>query len=117
MTIVGAAPPEFRGVQAVIDVQGYLPLGMLFVEGKYERELLTLRSRRMFKLVGRLQGAGSLPQAQGVLQIAGRELGDRYPTLAKGMTMDAQPEALSRIHKLKLMTVFDLLTPVPACGR
>jgi hypothetical protein len=40
VTIIGVAPQQFLSVQAVIDVQGYLPLGMVFVEGNYPREVL-----------------------------------------------------------------------------
>ncbi len=97
VTIVGVAPQQFRSVQAVIDVQGYLPLGMVLVEGNYERDLLTRRNRHMFSLVGRLRPEVSLAKARSVLQIAGKRLGERFPTLSQGMTLEAQPEAMGRI--------------------
>jgi predicted permease len=97
VTIVGVAPQQFRSVQAVIDVQGYLPLGMVLVEGNYPHELLTLRNMRMFSLVGRLRPDVTLHQAQTVLRIAEKRLSESYPTLLKGMTLDVQPEPLGRI--------------------
>ena len=97
VTIVGVAPQEFRSVQAVIDVQGYLPLGMVLVEGNYPRGLLTSRNMRMFSLVGRLRPQVTLNQAQTVLQIVERRLSTSYPSLLEGMTLHAQPEALGRI--------------------
>jgi predicted permease len=97
VTIVGVAPQQFRSVQAVIDVQGYLPLGMVLVEGNYPRGVLTSRNMRMFSLVGRLRPEATLNQAQAVLKIVGRRLSDRYPRLLEGMTLDVQPEALGRI--------------------
>jgi predicted permease len=97
VTIVGVAPQQFRSVQAVVDVQGYLPLGMVFVEGNYPRGLLTSRNMRMFSLVGRLRPEVRFKQARTVLKIAGRRLSDTYPKLLGGMTLDAQPEVLSRI--------------------
>jgi predicted permease len=97
VTIVGVAPQQFRSVQAVIDVQGYLPLGMVLVEGNYPHDLLTLRSMRMFSLVGRLRSDVTLEQAQAALKIVERRLSDSYPTLLKGMKVIAQPESMGRI--------------------
>jgi predicted permease len=97
VTIVGVAPQQFRSVQAVIDVQGYLPLGMVFVEGNYPQGLLSSRNMRMFSLVGRLRPEVTLNQAQTVLQIVGMRLSETYPALLEGMTLDAQPEPLGRL--------------------
>jgi len=97
VTIVGVAPQQFRSVQAVIDVQGYLPLGMVLVEGNYPHALLTFRNMRMFSLVGRLRPGVTLNQAQTVLKIVEKRLSESYPTLLKGMTLEAQPEPLGRI--------------------
>ena len=97
VTIVGVAPEQFRSVQAVIDVQAYLPLGMVLVEGNYPRQLLTSRNMRMFSLIGRLRPGVSLKQTRLALRIAANRLSDSYPTLLKGTTLDAQPEALGRI--------------------
>jgi hypothetical protein len=96
VTVVGVAPQPFRSVQAVIDVQGYLPLGVL-VEGNYAHELLASRNMRMFSLVGRLRPAVTLNQAQTVLKIVERRLSESYPTLLEGMTLDAKPEPLGRL--------------------
>ena len=97
VTIVGVAPQQFRSVQAVIDVQGYLPLGMVLVEGNYPHELLTFRNMRMFSLVGRLRPDVTLNQARTVLKTVEKRLSESHPTLLKGMTLDAQPEPLGRI--------------------
>jgi macrolide transport system ATP-binding/permease protein len=97
MTIVGVAPQQFRSVQAVLDVQAYLPLGMVLVEGNYPHEVLASRNMRMFSLVGRLQPEVTVSQARTVLKIAGKRISDSYPTLLEGMTMDAEPESLGRI--------------------
>ena len=97
VTIVGVAPQQFRSVQAMIDVQGYLPMGMVFVEGNYPRGLLDSRNMRMFSLVGRLRPEVTLNQAQTALRIVGRRLAESYPTLLEGVTLDAQPEPFGRI--------------------
>ena len=97
VTIVGVAPREFRSIQAVIDVQAYLPLGMVVVEGNYPPQVLGSRNMRMFSLVGRLRPDVTLPRANGVLEVVGRQLSSRFPTLLGGVTMRARPEALDRI--------------------
>src|SRR5262249_27443254 len=97
VTIVGVAPQNFRSVQAVIDVQAYLPLGMVLVEGNYPRQVLTYRNMRMFSLVGRLRPEVSLNQARTALQITEKRLSESHPALFRGMTLEAQPETFSRI--------------------
>ena len=97
VTIVGVAPQQFRSVQAFIDVQGYLPLGMVLVEGNYPRDVLDARNMRMFSLVGRLRPGVTLNQAETVLKIVGKRLSDTYPRLLEGMTIEAQREALGRL--------------------
>ena len=97
VTIVGVAPQQFLSVQAVIDVQGYLPLGMVFIEGNYPRDMLTLRQMRMFSLVARLRPEVKISQARSILGGVAKYLSDTYPALLQGMTLDAQPEALGRI--------------------
>jgi macrolide transport system ATP-binding/permease protein len=97
VTVVGVAPQNFRSIQAVIDVQAYVPLGMVLVEGNYPLQVLTYRNMRMFSLVGRLRPGVSLNQAQTALQIAANRLSESYPALSRGMTLEAQPEPLGRI--------------------
>lgn len=97
VTIVGVAAQQFLSVQAVIDVQGYLPLGMVFVEGNYPREMLTLRNMRMFSLVARLRPEVKIGKVRAVLDAVSNYLSATYPTLLRGMTLQAQPEALGRI--------------------
>jgi ABC-type antimicrobial peptide transport system permease subunit len=47
--------------------------------------------------MGRLRPGVTLNQAQTVLKIVEKRLAESYPTLLKGMTLDAQPEPLGRI--------------------
>jgi predicted permease len=97
VTIVGVAPQQFRSVQAFIDVQGYLPLGMVLVEGNYPRDVLASRNMRMFSLVGRLRPGVTLHQADTVLKNVGKRLSDTYPKLLESMTIEAQREAFGRL--------------------
>ena len=107
VTIVGVAPQQFRSVQAFIDVQGYLPLGMVLVEGNYPRDVLASRNMRLFSLVGRLRPGVTLNQAETVLKIVGTRLSDTYPKLLEGMTI----EALSN-HRLPSTWVQTAIIPM-----
>jgi|SRR5579864_490216 len=125
VTIVGVAPQQFLSVQAVIDVEGYLPLGMVFVEGNYPQDMLTLRNMRMFSLVARLRPEAKASHAQSILAVVARHLSETYPTLLQGMTLEIQPEALGRIplgggQRLAIVSALFLamagLVLVLACG-
>src|SRR5215470_8462544 len=96
-TVIGVAARQFRSVQAVIDVQAYLPLGMVLVEGNYPREVLTMRNIRMFSLVARLRPGVSSQQARNALDLVAARLSQTYPKLLQGMTLDVQPESLGRL--------------------
>ena len=117
LTIVGVAAPEFRSVQGLIDVQAYLPLGMLLVEGNYPRDVLDARSMRMFSLVGRLRPEVKEAQVRSLLKAVSRQLALQNPTVLTGATIDAQPEALSRLplgESRRLMTVSALFLALAA---
>ncbi|MFY9528223.1 MAG: ABC transporter permease [Candidatus Acidiferrales bacterium] len=59
LTIVGVAPEGFHWLNQFISIQGYLPLGMAFIEG-YPSDLMTNRQNRTVFLLGRLQPGASL---------------------------------------------------------
>lgn len=78
VTVVGVAPKQFHGVQALLDVQAYLPLGMDSISGDYAGSLEN-RSFRNIYLLGRLAPGVSVSQAQSRLKVVSERLSAAYP--------------------------------------
>ncbi|HEV2289043.1 MAG TPA: ABC transporter permease [Candidatus Acidoferrales bacterium] len=94
-TIVGVAPQGFHGVQALLDVQGYIPYGMLAVSGR-NPGFMTDRARNGGFAVARLRPGVSLKRANAELAVIGQRLSAQYPTVDDGIRFSAFPELRSR---------------------
>jgi predicted permease len=97
VTVVGVAPKQFHGAQALIDVQGYLPLGMNSISAGFPG-FLENRSFRNLYLVGRMAPGVSLNQAQARLKIVSERLSTAYPKDSAGVTVVVQKQLLGRIQ-------------------
>ena len=97
VTVVGVAPKQFHGAQALIDVQGYLPLGMNSISAGFPG-FLENRSLRNIYLLGRLAPGVSLNQAQARLNIVSQRLSAAYPKDSAGVTVIVQKQLLGRIQ-------------------
>ena len=73
VTIIGVAPEGFYGVYPLVDVQGYLPLGMATIEGIHD-DFMTNRGLRNFAVLGRLQNGANLAKAQASLSVVAQRL-------------------------------------------
>jgi len=96
VTVVGVSPKQFHGAQALIDVQGYLPLGMNSISAGF-LGFLENRSIRNIYLLGRLAPGVSLNQAQARLNIVSERLSAAYPKDSAGVTVIVQTQLLGRI--------------------
>ncbi|MGD0298094.1 MAG: ABC transporter permease [Bryobacteraceae bacterium] len=97
VTVVGVAPKQFHGAQALIDVQGYLPLGMNSISAGFPG-FLENRSIRNIYLLGRMAPGVSLNQAQARLKIVSERLSAAYPKDSSGVTVVVQKQLLGRIQ-------------------
>lgn len=97
VTVVGVAPKQFHGAQALIDVQGYLPLGMSSISAGFPG-FLENRSLRNIYLLGRMAPGVSLNQAQDRLNIVSQRLSAAYPKDSAGVTVIVQKQLLGRIQ-------------------
>ncbi len=97
VTVVGVAPKQFHGAQALIDVQGYLPLGMNSISAGFPG-FLENRSLRNIYLLGRMAPGVSLNQAQARLNIVSQRLSAAYPKDSAGVTVIVQKQLLGRIQ-------------------
>lgn len=95
VTVIGVAPQGFQGVQPIVSIAGYLPLGMAaitqppgFMENRGERGLL---------VVGRLRKGVDLQQAQAALTVVSQRLSRQYPEIDKNVKALIFPEASARL--------------------
>ena len=95
VTVCGIAAPEFRGLHAFLDVQAYVPLGMLATHpgGK---SLWNDRSNRMLSVMARLREGTSLDMANAALAVVAPRLAQDHPEADKGVSVRAFAERLSR---------------------
>ncbi len=96
VTVVGVAPDQFHGVQALVDIQCYVPLGMASNSAGFP-SISDNRSIRNLYILGRLAPRVSLNQAQTKLKIVSQRLAAAHPNDLAGITITAQPQLSGKI--------------------
>jgi len=82
VTVVGVVPQEFLGLYNIVEMDAYLPIGMLHA-GSHP-DFFTARADREVRALGALKPGVSVSQAQAALQIIGDRLAQAYPQADKG---------------------------------
>jgi predicted permease len=77
MTIVGVAPQHFQGLAAMLDTQGYMPLGMAEVLQDAPKNFLADPKTTTLVLMARLKPGVSLQQTQPAMQIVAQRLSEQ----------------------------------------
>ncbi|MGA8221037.1 MAG: ABC transporter permease [Candidatus Acidiferrales bacterium] len=95
VTIVGVAPEGFFGLFTLVDIQGYLPLGMATIEGN-PADFMTSRGFRQLFVFGRLQPGVSIGKAQSTLNVVAGRLSQEYSKDDKNLSLLVYPELRSR---------------------
>jgi predicted permease len=96
-TVVGIAPPEFRGLYPAPVTQLYFPFGMLGTfEAGWPKDVMSNRVLQNLYVLGRLRPSASLATAQAELNVVARRLSSEYPETNKGMTLSVYPERYAR---------------------
>ncbi len=90
MTIVGVTAAGFRGLAALFDAQGYMPLGMAATLQDAPPDFLTNPKGTGLELIARLKPGVSFEQAQPVLQVVAQRLSEQEQYHG-GMTVHALP--------------------------
>jgi putative ABC transport system permease protein len=107
-TVLGIAPPGFRGLERAVPTDAWLP-----VESEYDETALGNRSQRSFELLGRLRAGATAAQARAELETIGRGLADTYPTFnsARRVTLVSEDERMRSVlfPALLLMTAVGLV--------
>lgn len=94
-TIVGVTSKEFRGINPLFRVHGYLPLGMILMEG-FPSDIMTNRQNRNILLLSRLRAGKTSQQAQAALDVISKRLSETYPKEEKNLKVLAFPELRAR---------------------
>jgi predicted permease len=95
VTIVGVAPQGFEGVYPILKVQGYLPLGMIAIEGQ-PSDFMTNRQLRGMLVLARLRPGTTLARAQAALGVVSQRLSEDHPDSDKDMALQVYPELRAR---------------------
>ncbi|HXK11792.1 MAG TPA: ABC transporter permease [Vicinamibacteria bacterium] len=90
VTIVGVGPRGFLGVTPIMEMEAYLPLGMISVDTG-SADLVTNPRARALTVVLRLEGGGHLDRAQASLGLLGRRLLEETPRRTTTSALRAVP--------------------------
>jgi macrolide transport system ATP-binding/permease protein len=95
-TIVGVAPESFHGLNSVLDMQAYMPMGMATVEGYFKNDFMADRNARSFIVFGRLKRGVGLQRAKATLNVIAHRLSEEHPKDEKDLALSVFPERLAR---------------------
>src|SRR5690348_1048721 len=91
VTIIGVAPKGFHGISALLDIQGYLPIGMAIVTADATTDLFTNRKAAQFGIYTRLKPGVTRASAAPALNVIGHRLASQFPDANKWMSLLAYP--------------------------
>ena len=98
-TVIGVAPPEFRGTTGFFVPVGYLPItGIDFLYPESGKRFEERRKYGPFAVVGRLQPGVSLAEARAAVTAQAARLEQAYPDVHKGQRALVYPEARARME-------------------
>jgi macrolide transport system ATP-binding/permease protein len=97
VTIVGVAPPQFKGTFIFVEMDGYVPFSLGLATGKASVEQIwSSREERTLTLMGRLKPGVSIKQTQPALTTIAQRFAVQHPQIDKGIHIQAYPERLAR---------------------
>jgi predicted permease len=97
-TVIGVAEQRFRGTEALIRIDAYVPAWRLddFNEAGAAASVLDDRGFRQFTSLGRLAPGVSVDQARTALNITASSLAREFPATHAGLSLNVVPEAEAR---------------------
>jgi predicted permease len=102
LTIIGVVPKNFRGLFPVVEMDAYVPMGMIEA-GSSSSEFFTDRNRHELHVFGMLKPGVTTQHAQASLTVIAQRLAQQFPQADQGQTIRVIPERLAR--------------PTPSAGR
>lgn len=97
-TVIGVAPPGFRGTLLLIDPAFWVPLSErdAFLQGE-QRRMFNDRRALLLRAYGRLQDGVSVSQAEEAVRTLGANLAQEYPVENKGRGLGLLPIAQAMV--------------------
>ena len=115
VTVIGVVRKDFHGPFALLDTQGYLPLGMVMADSSNPKDAMVNREMRNLTVLARLRPGTTIGAAQPVLKVLSDRFAKEYPKSEEGVVIEAFAERLSRPQPdrdntmLKIATLFLIL--------
>ena len=78
-TVIGVAPDGYVGIESMLAVQFYVPIGALPALSPANVDMLTARGRSPFRVLGRVPDEVGRPQLQEAVEVAGAQLRADFP--------------------------------------
>ena len=94
-TVIGVAPKGFRGLNQMLDTEGFLPISMATLEAN-SGDILNDRANRNLVVMGRLAPGASIRQAQTQLDVIAARLRKTYPRANENLELRAYAERFAR---------------------
>jgi predicted permease len=94
-TVVGVAPQSFHGLNSIVNMQAYMPMGMNTIEGM-KNDFMADWTNSGFIVFARLKPGVSLQQGQSTLNVIARRLAEEHPQDEKDLALSVVPELLAR---------------------
>jgi putative ABC transport system permease protein len=101
-TIIGVVPKDFRGLFPVVEMDAYVPIGMIEASS-LRPSFFTDRNRHEMHVYGLLKPGVTLRRAEASLSVIAQRLAQLFPQADQGQTVSVVPERLAR--------------PTPSAGR
>ena len=103
VTVLGVTPPHFRGLEAYLACEVWIPRDTWAAMGN-GREFLD-RDTRRYRVIGRLADDLSLDRAQSQLDVVGSRLAAEYPATNRSTSYVVVTESSDRVARLKGLLV------------
>jgi predicted permease len=95
VTVIGVTPKEFCGISTPLNIQAYLPLGMLTLEGNAP-DFMQNRTLRSMSVGARLLPGRTVAQSGAALAMVAHRMAQQYPAAEKDTRLIAFPELRAR---------------------
>ncbi|MGB7281342.1 MAG: ABC transporter permease [Candidatus Acidiferrum sp.] len=95
VTVIGVTPKEFCGISTPLNIQAYLPLGMLTLEGNAP-DFMQNRTLRSMSVGARLLPGRTVAQSGAALAMVAHRMAQQYPAAEKDTRLMAFPELRAR---------------------